>query len=77
MDKTREADLALLRRLWPYAGKQERIMIENCAQKILHEDVRIKHMRESLLKAHRKLDHSEIKDIHDYIGNKAWYRNEW
>jgi hypothetical protein len=74
-DKTREADLALLRRLWPHAGPVERRMIESCADKIIHEDKYVKMMRESLVKAHRKLDHDEIKDIHEYISNKPKYLN--
>lgn len=74
-DKSREHDLNTLRMIWPYAGPYERQLIENCAEKIIHEDMYVKNMREQLIKAHLHQDVNEIKDIHEYIRNKPKYLN--
>lgn len=72
----READMEMLRKDYETAGEREREMIREAAKKIRNESAAVKEMRKELLKAHRRGDKEEIKDIHAFIRNKRKYRNE-
>jgi hypothetical protein len=43
---------------------------------IKKESKAVKDMREALIRAHRRDDREEIKDIHDIVKHKRKYRNE-
>lgn len=78
IDKTqrnREADMQELRKDYREATGEAKEIIERTARNISNESLRIKSMREALLKAHKRGDIAEIKDIHEYIRNKREYRN--
>lgn len=42
---------------------------------IKRESKEVKDMRQSLIKAHRQGDTTEVKDIHDYVARKSKYHN--
>jgi len=46
---------------------------ETARYQINNESRKVKSMREALVKAHRKRDINEVKDIHDFIRNKEEY----
>jgi hypothetical protein len=55
------------------------IMRENLKRSIRaikNESGSIRSMRESLIKAHRRGDYKEVKDIHDFISKKQKYQND-
>jgi len=65
-----------LYRLWehePHKSVRDKIM--HSIHLLKNEDGAVKSMREALLKAHRSGDTDEIKDIHDFIANKAKYHH--
>ena len=71
----READVAELRRLMTTAtSDEERKVIDKSIYNISHEDPHVKSMREELIKATREQDHTKIKEIHEYVGEKRKYR---
>ena len=76
MDKSRERDLEVLRQDYKRADSQTRVLIEKTAQRIRREDGKIKSMRESLIKEHRKGNTENIKDIHDIVSKNKEYQNE-
>jgi hypothetical protein len=46
------------------------------AEQIRLESKNIRDMRQALIKAHRKQDKEEIKDIHDIVAHKKKYSHE-
>lgn len=52
-----------------------KLAAESMAQ-LKKESKPIKDMRESLIRAHRHGNTTEVKDIHDYIAKKRKYHNE-
>jgi len=73
---SREGDLRDLRRQAkssdPFLAKQAR----ETGARIAKESRLVEDMRQHLIKAHREGNMQEIKDIHDFVINKARYRNE-
>lgn len=49
--------------------------IAETAQKIQRESHEIRSMRESLVKAHRRGEKENIKDIHEIVKNNSKYQN--
>ena len=43
---------------------------------IKKESYEVRSMRESLIRAHRRGDADEVKDIHDIVAHKSKYRNK-
>jgi len=73
---TRKADLDQLRREYTETRDPRiRRAISETAQKIKKEGRLIESMRERLIKEHRKGNMENVKDIHEYIKNKARYQN--
>lgn len=76
-DVGREADMKALKKSYDTATNEvEKTAIKKSMTRMIHEDKRIKDMREDLIKATRNNDHDTIKDIHDYVGSKEVYRND-
>jgi hypothetical protein len=76
MSDTRKYDLEELRRDYKTADSQKREMIDKAARKISRENDKIKSMRESLVKEHRRGNIENIKDIHEFIRTHSGYKNE-
>lgn len=75
---TRRADLETLARDYKNAGADDRRRIKQAAYKIQHESKAVRDMREALIKAHRRGDREEIKDIHYIVSkNMGKYGNGW
>ena len=67
IDKTRQADLALLYKLRPHAGPQEKMRIDRVIHKITHEEDYVRKMREEMLRQHLHHNLSEYRAMNDYI----------
>ncbi|OFW53990.1 MAG: hypothetical protein A2163_07925 [Actinobacteria bacterium RBG_13_35_12] len=71
----REHDIKELNKTIYYSkDKWRRDEARKSVNKIKRESSAVKAMRESLIKAHRKGDTQQIRDIHDFIRNKDKYR---
>jgi hypothetical protein len=73
---TRSADLEELRQDYRNSDdpKVKRLAAE-AGRKIVNESKRIRDMREALVKAHRKGDHDEIRNIHNDVVRSSYYQN--
>lgn len=74
---TRKADLENLAREYRSADRDNRRRIEKTAHKIQNESKEVRSMRQELIKAHRRGDKDEIKDIHYFVSkHMSRYSNE-
>jgi hypothetical protein len=74
---TRRADLENLAREYKSSDRDGRRRIEKAAHRIINESKDIQSMRQELIKAHRRGDKEEIKDIHYYVSkHMSKYGNE-
>lgn len=71
----REHDLNQLRQDYKTASSEDRRRIELAAKKIQNESGKIKSMRESLIRAHRRGDKGAIAGIHSWVEDHREYRN--
>ena len=71
----REQDLEQLRSEYKRVGPADRRRIESAAEKIRSESGKIRSMRESLIKAHRRGDKGEIAGIQSWVEDHKEYRN--
>lgn len=70
-NRGRESDVTELNKLYKQAKSETaRKAIAKSLYNINHEDKRVKAMREDLIKATREQDHTTIKNIHEYVGEK-------
>lgn len=77
MTDGRQHDLDALRKAYSQtADAKQREHIRDIARKITNESARIKSMRVELVKAHKRGDTENIKDIHSYIKKKKEYSND-
>jgi len=76
MDKGREYDLEILRKASKSYDPKIRRIVNETGSRIAKESGKIRSMREALIKAHRRGEIENIKDIHDYISKKSDYRND-
>ena len=73
----READMNNLVRMGKTATNEaEKKAVAHAKHKLIHEDKRVRAMREDLIKATRDNDHQKIKEIHNYVDSHRAYRNE-
>lgn len=72
----REQDLNQLRREYERASPDNKRRIEIAANKIRKESGKIRSMRESLIRAHRRGDKGEIAGIQSWVEDHREYRNE-
>jgi len=73
MTDDRKYDLDILRREYAGADVFQKRQIEKTAKKIMNESGAVRSMRERLIKEHRKGNVGNIKDIHEYVKNRAKY----
>lgn len=76
MDNTRLADLQELTHRLKYAVGSERQSIERSIESICNESGAVRSMRESLIKAARRGDAAEVRDINEYVASHSKYRSE-
>ena len=74
---TRDADLQDLRNDYNHARTfKEREAIVHAARIISNEPRKIEHMREALIRARRRGDTDEVKDINNWVRSHSQYQNE-
>lgn len=72
----RDKDMEELRNDHKNANPYEKSLIEKAANQIRNESGISKDMREHLIRARRRGDMEEVKDISDYVKNKKQYQND-
>jgi len=74
---TRDADLQELRNAFNNSrSPKERADIQHAASVISNESKKISDMRESLIRARRRGDIGEVKDINHFVQTHREYQNE-